>query len=109
DTANFERELNNLPQGQPWESFLYRLLVDRNVACPPSDPGPGNGAFSSSSCILCRDCHAPTSPSSLAVITTIAGLASVVVLDVDEWARRRRGVSLPYDCPRGSWEACPRL
>src|SRR5438270_13414507 len=71
DTTDFERELNNLPQGQTWENFLDRLIVDHNVACPPSDPGSGNCALSSSGCILSRYCHATTSPSSLAVIAIV--------------------------------------
>src|SRR5688572_15644279 len=69
--TDLERELNDLPQGQAWESFLDRLIVDCNVACPPGDPGSGNCALSSSGCILSRYCHATTSPSSLAVITII--------------------------------------
>jgi hypothetical protein len=69
DTADFERELNNLPQGQSWEDFLDRLIIDGNVARPPSDPGSGNGTLSSSGCILSRYCHAPTSPSLLALMT----------------------------------------
>jgi hypothetical protein len=64
DTANFERELNNLPQGQSWEDLLDRLIIDRNVACPPSDPGSSNCALSSSGCILSRYCHVTMSPSS---------------------------------------------
>ena len=70
DTADFERELNNLPLGQSWEDFLDRLIVDRNVARPPGDPGSGNRTLSSSGCILSRYCHATTSPSSLAVMIT---------------------------------------
>jgi hypothetical protein len=68
DTAKFKRELNNLPQGQSWEGLLQRLIIDRNVACRPGDPGSGNRALSSSGCILSYYCHATTSPSSLAVM-----------------------------------------
>ena len=63
DAADFERELDNLPQGQPWECFLDRLIVDGNLARPPSDPGSGNRTLSSSGCILSRYGHAPMSPS----------------------------------------------
>jgi hypothetical protein len=69
DAADFERELDNLPQGQSWEGLLDWLIVDRNVAPPPGDPGSGNRTLSSSGCILSYYCHATTSPSSLAVMT----------------------------------------
>src|SRR5512146_1397594 len=53
--SEFQRELDDLSQGQAGKRLLERLIVDRDVARRPGPPGSGDRTFPSSGCIL--RCH----------------------------------------------------